>query len=665
MLSSMMIDPNSLFEFPQDLSLDTEAIQRSWPETIEANTSDSFSHSALPDGFIRLARISRSGTINFKQFPLDPSICPYVAISYCWGSPDPPNIGCYINHVDGRRVPIRKAVKVIIDRILARQEECVIWIDGLCINQENVQEKNAQVARMSEVYSLAQKTLAWLGEPDEYTKLAFDTIESTWIYTNECREALPPWVRLRPPPVTQFLSSEQVHAVMRVLNRPFFRRVWIIQELVLSKSIIFWCGQYQTIWQKLSAVACQLPMWSAHFPGESFAIPRSEDRQFIFTLDHLSSDAVSSRIELDWGVGTPVGLEMIPLLRTFRRQTDESSGGGLYLPNHNIPTMLSFTNSYDSTNPRDKIFALLSLVKSTLPINYAQSTSEVYFNTTKELVQYNKRGIHLLGLAGCAAKQTSSFELPSWVPDYSTEYGITNWSFKDQYFRAGVVDRKLEPRRKPRVDDANKIINLDGIIVDRISKVCSPSAGSWNQALYEQLTYECLLFKSVGIGDVLLKSLFEFMWNGNSAYPTGERRWDVIREVATASRCKPGFQKSNYILGFDTWIKKMRLITNSSDPSIRGTDLDLNIFKEAIMDASIGLARWPFITERGYMGLGLDGIQVGDMVSVFESSLAPTVIRKDSDTNEKIYTLVCEAFVYGIMQGEALDPEKWEDISLR
>lgn len=656
-----VIDPNNLFDFPQHLKLDVQATDPCWPDTPEGNPDDAFTHNHLPNGFIRLAKVSRNGTIDFGQFSLDSSIHPYVAVSYCWGAPDPPGTDAYIKYVDGRRVPVRRAVKNIIDRILVDMEECVIWIDGLCINQENFQEKNAQVARMSEIYSLAQKTLAWLGDADNYTTLAFETIESSWMYTGEVLEALPPWAIFEAPPVTQFLTSDRVHAVMQLLNRSFFQRVWIIQELVLSKKIIFWCGQYQTIWQKLSAVACQLPIWSAHFPGESFAIPRSEDRQFIFTLDHLSSEAAPLRIDLDWGVGTPVGLEMIPLLRQLRLQTLGHSASGTGLPNHNIPTMLSFTNSYDSTNPRDKIYALLSLARSTLPIDYSQSVSEVYFNITKELIQTHTRGVHLLGLAGCAAKQTSSFELPSWVPDYSTEYGVTNWSFKDQYFRAGIVGGNLRPRRTPRVDDTNKTLSVDGIIVDRITKVCSPSTGSWDKALYELLTYECLMYESVGIGDVVLKSLFKFMWDDNSPYPTGETRWSVIREVASASRCKPGFQRANYILGFHLWALKMRLMP-SNVPRGQRTDLDLNLFKEAMQNASIGLARWPFITERGYMGLGLDGIQVGDMVSVFESSIVPTVIRKEADD---IYILVCEAFVYGIMQGEAIDQDKWEEICLK
>ena len=105
------------------------------------------------------------------------------------------------------------------------------WIDALCMNQEDIEERNTQVARMAEVYTRADGVIVWLGKEDEFTDDALTTIRSI--------SALPKedWPLV---PYTSFYSCEESQSsftrnltfhnwlgFMVLINRPWFKRAWV------------------------------------------------------------------------------------------------------------------------------------------------------------------------------------------------------------------------------------------------------------------------------------------------------------------------------------------------------------------------------------------------------------------------------------------------------
>jgi hypothetical protein len=83
----------------------------------------------------------------------------YSALSYCWGNPSRPHTLV----VNGRSFPITNSVYEALQHLRLTQEELVIWIDQLSINQDDLEEKGAQVRQMYRTYQDAALTWVWLG----------------------------------------------------------------------------------------------------------------------------------------------------------------------------------------------------------------------------------------------------------------------------------------------------------------------------------------------------------------------------------------------------------------------------------------------------------------------------------------------------------------------
>jgi hypothetical protein len=127
---------------------------------------------------------------------------PYEALSYTWGNPksrynkvpakgDPSKT--YRIKVGTKQVKITCNLEAALQKIRHETESRTLWVDALCINQADVEERNKQVKSMARIYSQATKMLVWLGEDDKYMDLAYDTLEElcwaskvfAWKYCSE------------------------------------------------------------------------------------------------------------------------------------------------------------------------------------------------------------------------------------------------------------------------------------------------------------------------------------------------------------------------------------------------------------------------------------------------------------------------------------------------
>jgi hypothetical protein len=102
----------------------------------------------------------------------------YEALSYTWGDG---SITTSIS-VDEKMFQVRKNLESAL-RHLRQVKECrILWIDAICIDQSNLQERNQQVGRMREIYQMAKRVLVWLGPRADDSDLAMDAIASQGVY---------------------------------------------------------------------------------------------------------------------------------------------------------------------------------------------------------------------------------------------------------------------------------------------------------------------------------------------------------------------------------------------------------------------------------------------------------------------------------------------------
>lgn len=176
----------------------------------------------------------------------------FEALSYVWG----PQLPSFTVLSWERRFSVGQN---LYDALLALRKTDtvrVLWIDTLCINQDDHVERSSQVRNMRSVYEKATKTLVWLGRADESTDLAFwllaKSLESAKLMAanNDRRNILQ--LTQREMEAYQFplpaRDREEFRALKRLLDRPWFQRVWVIQEVAAAADVEVLCGPYSLSW---------------------------------------------------------------------------------------------------------------------------------------------------------------------------------------------------------------------------------------------------------------------------------------------------------------------------------------------------------------------------------------------------------------------------------
>ncbi|OTB19095.1 hypothetical protein K445DRAFT_305427, partial [Daldinia sp. EC12] len=133
---------------------------------------------------------------------------PYEAISYVWGDPrDKAGIIC-----NGKPLDITAGLHTVLCHFRSASEKRSLWADAICINQNDSNERGSQVGRMKDIYSKADRVLIWLGEEKD-----------------ESDRGIALFGKFRDKSEFPRLS-----AFARIIERLWFTRVWVVQELALA-----------------------------------------------------------------------------------------------------------------------------------------------------------------------------------------------------------------------------------------------------------------------------------------------------------------------------------------------------------------------------------------------------------------------------------------------
>ncbi|KAH7086804.1 heterokaryon incompatibility protein-domain-containing protein [Paraphoma chrysanthemicola] len=170
----------------------------------------------------------------------------YEALSWCWGR----DISDYAVIVrkgsENYKMRIRKDLALALTYLRHKERIRTLWIDAICINQENAVERNQQVQMMSRIYTRADNVCIWLGEQDDHSELAFKFIKEEITHLKDFDS----------------ISSDKDYsskwqALMVLMQREWFSRRWVVQELSLANKAEIWCGPDSIPWKEF-AVAVEL-----------------------------------------------------------------------------------------------------------------------------------------------------------------------------------------------------------------------------------------------------------------------------------------------------------------------------------------------------------------------------------------------------------------------
>jgi hypothetical protein len=223
-----------------------------------------YQYTPLEDGHIRIFEIASGKPddaicCTIRHCLLTPDL-KYNSLSYTWGAPALNRL-IYITPTDNEptsdglaTLAVTSSLHSALNRVRSINENLFLWADAICINQNNIPEKNTQICLMRNIYEGATSTFVHLGEAADNSHLVPDLVKEIlktglqdsydrgWIVSFELRDVLPP------------LSSPSWKALDALFRRPWFQRVWVIQEAVLSKRMELLCGSWSIDFEDLQRV---------------------------------------------------------------------------------------------------------------------------------------------------------------------------------------------------------------------------------------------------------------------------------------------------------------------------------------------------------------------------------------------------------------------------
>lgn len=379
-------------------------------------------------------------TVSRSKSPL------YSALSYTWGSgTDRKTI-----IIGGQSVNVTPNCESALRHIRRKDATVTLWVDAICINQNDNKEKSAQIGQMREVYKAAANVIVWLGDASTDTGLAIDLLAQI----GEIGRYDP-----------QISTSRNVgtaaawRAVEELFKREWFDRIWVIQEVSLARSVDIRCGQHEMSWTTFNRAL----QW--------YLEDNTHIRRGILDADSLFMNAIEVRNA--WAAriyGTGCEPELESLLAQF---------------SHWKATVLD-----------DKVNGLLGMSQEhdvpELQPNYDNSVYQTYINVVRYLITRDKR-LDILGQVQNPAMYKGDppkhdKPLPSWVPDWTP----------DKAYRT-----QLSERYRPD-DDAQVMTTSDGkILIPAGLHLPKSGYGTW---LQDSMVREEMNFKASR--DTLAESYF-------------------------------------------------------------------------------------------------------------------------------------------------------------
>ena len=303
----------------------------------------------------------------------------YTALSYTWGNETPnrvievdgfflyitPNLEAALLELRLSAALTRSQAEVFqsqIENVAGREEliKCLsqgvmrLWVDAICIEQQNHGERATQLKLMHKIYHNANRLLVWLGEEADDSNTAMDLISTlSTSYTSVEDDTMP---TVAPPngyhSWEDFNASPDYIQVIRALNkllsRPWFYRSWILQEYLLgsgSQDSIFQCGKQRVSCSKMEKVL-YLAYHLLVFSSDVITLVGLVSRISEFAFTKLGQ--VCSSMEY----------EDLKYLLTFSHRDFRRTNHRLFIQ------LLRLNRKAQATDPRDKVYSILGIIES-------------------------------------------------------------------------------------------------------------------------------------------------------------------------------------------------------------------------------------------------------------------------------------------------------------
>ncbi|KIW83437.1 hypothetical protein Z517_02682 [Fonsecaea pedrosoi CBS 271.37] len=569
----------------------------------------------------------------------------FCAISYVWGA-EPTKLSPFQFVVNDVEIPITESLWTCLRRLRRDGVNDLIWADAVCINQKDNLEKSMQVRRMGSLYSQAKRVIVWIGSRKDDDCDAIGLLDELGKQRGSRRGVGEHAVK------ALLLTNEERMQIKAFLQRPWFTRTWIIQELVFGSRVTIMDENSQIEWDDFME---GVMAFEEHMQQLYAAVGAADRKQLPVTYSDPARALHHTRRCLEGHSGQPrVGRLKLPFLR--------------------LVEIFFYTKS---TKPRDKLFAMINLAADTSSDNeafipdYESDDAVILSRYAEEFVKRN-RVLELLYRAG--REKGSRFS--SWIPDLMNHDGkhhygptISTWRAVGTRNKAGFsAGASLSPNPIVSNPGLNPILSITGKMFDTV-QTCrflpiGPGARTirFSDTLEELRQHLSFLHYYPNLGkhwhdQVLIKMLI-----GDAVGPqtrTDILPWEKSGEEENPPEIWPqGFE--NEVLALRPGQDARQHLSEPEEVQRRRYQFweTAAAFVGRIPDAAACL------TMRGYAGVVPGGTKPGDNIFLVHGASVPFVIRKRPGT--KFYELRGECYIHGAMyyDGKAVDNLKDEVVPL-
>ncbi|KAH8600097.1 heterokaryon incompatibility protein-domain-containing protein [Bisporella sp. PMI_857] len=631
----------------------------------------------------------------------------FRALSYTWGPPyqnamtgeidDDPNIARHIS-CSALNIPITYNLFGALWTLREAKITGWLWVDALCINQEDLKERESQVSLMGQIYSSATEVIVWLGPPrfglDDFVwattefLTALSTVGKKLQASGESPASLYKTSNLGDPSFHRTLGIE--HPVPRLIRLAqfcascrWFSRAWIIQEFLLARHVRAFSGHVELSLSRLGELA-----WILRSTGWGPMISQLIAQHNNLKRFHWLEEP------LRWHAVTNTSRPRVEDIIRNGMADDETAFHWLWIT-------LSLSRVAKCQDRRDHIYSILGLagrcfvnnpITHYIKPSYNISLEDLLTLVAIRLSEHSRYIDVILSDVDSCSENAHLLKLPSWVPNYCSPSPA--WQPLIGFGGGTAFDAALclSFGRSERS-------------LSMTTMTCSGAVFGTMQEVHKFKTA-----KTCGV-----RSLLEFCLSMPQE-ANGRRRleifWRTMIADTTSEGHRPappssekGFLAHTKVL-FTQWVLESTDSDKEIDPdaafeglhsildklgfsdapdeqltmkdmrdhyerlklkqSLHGDEQKVVAgeisnalkmsFSYAHAEGRISQGRELFITEQGFLGLGPSNVRKGDQVWLLRDSRVPFVLRPVAETSS--FTLVGECYIHGFMHGEMLD-DQW------
>ena len=604
--------------------------------------------SPLPPDKIRLFQIENHCTnceLSFRVHTFEVDNCPpYLALSYAWEHDED---STFKNCTE--EVRVSKDLCYALHCIWKVTPTVWIWVDSICINQNDEDEKAVQVSIMGAIYKNAVCVVIWLGAVEDDNQLAIDCLAKLGRRLRQTRGNL--FGTKTAEEIVQLGFPSPKHplwpALYRLFQKKWFTRLWVVQEAALAAEVLVLCGENKVEWSDLVEVCYS--MTSATWLGQIHG-PISSD------LRTRDGQPFSHR-----GVGLVRNIDVM-------RKGVECRGCG---EECRIERLMKIMVCQSVSEPVDLVYAVRALlpqrIKDEIVVDYSEPTrkgywsihAKAFFLLVKELGDF----------PSWAFRPHETLNYPSWCPPLGC--GTDNSVLSPTWAGAGrpsaetsewtmTKDQKHAPSLQISLDNDGRTITMPGFCFDIIhdllfdhngslhesnGRICNESHPTLNAILKSLLLLPSAAKQSASLPQILIGSLSWFYFHA------------------------PHIQLETFLADFTTYLSECQPSSIDTIPASRTSNSDSDVFVAYLAELQDKWnARNLIVTTKGHIALVPGQAEPGDHICIFLRARTPFVLRSTISDDDNVhatgtadhqnYNMLGPAFVDGIMKGELFDDEE-------